>query len=552
MRERDVRRCLAALLALTCLSIAFRNGGSRPLDGHEIFVAESATQMIETGEYIVPEFNGAPRLQKPPLAYWLSAAVHAVLTSDDPIVSEVEARAASLAAAVALVGITFAIARVAFGCPRAALAAAAILASSLGFFDYARSARPEMLYASFCALLMLGLLLALDRAQRGLPTRRAGAVMALGLCGALLSKGPHLPLFFLVAAGLALRLRAPRIAKAKVLAPGWILLGILPAALYFGVVAMRVDGTASTWASELLQDKPFPLLLRPLRFYFPFALAVAMAPWVPLGLLAIVVSWRRRDHAPAAVLWTSVLVSLFFLGFSGKLRGHYVLPLLPLAAALAGWGVVWLWDAARAPGAAGLRARAWLVRVVGVQGVCLLAFLVTIGTLAAGPHPGGTRSMLGPALVWLGPAAALLALAGWILRTRAGTSAGLAVGVALLGWTAIANAGVDASRRWTQARDFAREVARKVAPGHEVLLDEGPRCPLVYYGRLQTTRYRLDGAQASSARDRGETVAVVSRAPRLEALGLSGELLIAPPEDSVEELVLFRPGSRASLPEAKP
>jgi 4-amino-4-deoxy-L-arabinose transferase-like glycosyltransferase len=545
MNARDLRRCLGGLLVLVLLSVAFRNGGSRPLDGHEIFVAETATEMLASGEYLVPEFGGEPRLQKPPLGYWLAAAAQTVLRSGSPIVGEIAARLPSIVAGLALVALTYAIGRSAFECRRTGLLAAGILSSSWLFFVYSRSARPEMLYACFCALQLLGTLLALARARRGLPTARAALVAAAGLAGALLAKGPHLPLCFLVGAGLAVHLRAPELKPTKVAA--WLVAGFLPALLYFGVVALRVEDALSVWTREMVQDKSIPLLLRPLRFYFPIALAKGMLPWVPLGLLAVYAGWRRRDHPAAAVLGTTVLASLFVLGFSGKLRAHYVLPLLPLVAVLGAQGFVSWWDAARSD----LRARRWLDGLVVLQGVCVLAFLVGVAFVTARPHPGSANFMLWPALIWLGLAGALLLLSGVLLRARVGAGVGAAAAAVLIGWIAVANVGGDASRRWTHARQFARDVARAVEPGSEVLLDDGERSPLVYYGRLRTIRYPLDSPESWSRRP--TPALVVSRARRVERLGLPAELVIAEAEEARDEMVLVRlaatPGSREEAPQ---
>lgn len=52
-----------------------RNLGAAPLmDDTEPLFAEAARQMLLTGDWITPQFNGQPRFDKPPLLYWLMAA----------------------------------------------------------------------------------------------------------------------------------------------------------------------------------------------------------------------------------------------------------------------------------------------------------------------------------------------------------------------------------------------------------------------------------------------------------------------------------------------
>ncbi len=54
-----------AVLVYALLMAAFGNGAERPLEAHEAFVARSATEMLRRDDWILPYFNGDPRLQKP-------------------------------------------------------------------------------------------------------------------------------------------------------------------------------------------------------------------------------------------------------------------------------------------------------------------------------------------------------------------------------------------------------------------------------------------------------------------------------------------------------
>ena len=49
--------------------------GERPLYKiQEVRIAETAREMVVSGDWLVPRYNGELRLQKPPLPYWLTAA----------------------------------------------------------------------------------------------------------------------------------------------------------------------------------------------------------------------------------------------------------------------------------------------------------------------------------------------------------------------------------------------------------------------------------------------------------------------------------------------
>lgn len=63
---------LAAALTLAALSLTVFQGQSQ-IDGiHEVRVIETAREMLELDDWIVPRFAGELRLEKPPLPYWIS------------------------------------------------------------------------------------------------------------------------------------------------------------------------------------------------------------------------------------------------------------------------------------------------------------------------------------------------------------------------------------------------------------------------------------------------------------------------------------------------
>src|SRR5262245_61516449 len=121
--------------------------------------------MLRTGNFLVPELAGQPRLQKPPLFYWAGAAV-AVRTGDR--VSPWGLRAISACAALALAVIVFAWGS-ALGGPGLGLLAAALLAAMQQFLSSGRRGDAEMLLA----LLSTAALFSFDR----LDARRRRALL---------------------------------------------------------------------------------------------------------------------------------------------------------------------------------------------------------------------------------------------------------------------------------------------------------------------------------------------------------------------------------------
>lgn len=102
-----------------------------------------------------------------------------------------EGRLVSVLAGGGLVAISGALGT-ALASPAIGLMAAAIAASSYGTFYYTHSARPEMLYAFWCALGLLGFVRAWQATD---PERRKRWVLGMWVAYALacLTKGPQLP-----------------------------------------------------------------------------------------------------------------------------------------------------------------------------------------------------------------------------------------------------------------------------------------------------------------------------------------------------------------------
>ncbi|MCX7627575.1 MAG: glycosyltransferase family 39 protein [Methylophilaceae bacterium] len=67
-------------VVLTVLLLALLLGlGERPVYKiQEVRIAETAREMLVSGDWLVPRYNGELRLQKPPLPYWLTAASYQI------------------------------------------------------------------------------------------------------------------------------------------------------------------------------------------------------------------------------------------------------------------------------------------------------------------------------------------------------------------------------------------------------------------------------------------------------------------------------------------
>jgi len=537
-RPGRARRRLAAL-ALAVLGAAALlpgAGADLPLEEHEVFVARTATEMLRSGDWLVPTFDGAPRLEKPPMSYWLAALVH--LARGEPrskTVDERSARLPSMLAAIALGFVAAAIARRAFDSELAGHIAAASWITSAGAFQFARNARPEMVYAMFCGLAVLGFLRLSGAEGRA---RLPAALLAWGgWSAALLTKGPLLPSFLLVGL-VAARLRARPPALRKALAPG-VGLGVVlaTAGVYFGLVALRIDGAAGLWGGEMSSRVGdvgvLQLLLRPLRPSYLLGPLPLLLPWIAV-LPAAVLSLRAP--APAARTLACVVASVvLILGFSERSHAYYLLPVLPLVFALGAGGAARYLQGARGGASRGGRLLAGHAVVLGA----LAVGLVVLGFVRPETRPGPASF----AVLAVGVAAAALL----IRRDRSTERLLLAVWALALGdWSFVGASHVGwTEERFTKHR-FAAEVAERVPPDRPILAESGPRELLIYYGDRTIPRVALD--RLGEALEQRPDALVLTRRDKVLRGDLNGAIVVAEEESGGRAAVLIEP-SRPALPE---
>src|SRR5260221_12468597 len=95
-------RRLVVLFAFTALLFAWRLGRPGFSDSEGMF-AEPAREMATTNDWVTPRMNGEPFFTKPPLMYWLPAALFVVEGPTE--LARVWPAAAALATGAATVGL---------------------------------------------------------------------------------------------------------------------------------------------------------------------------------------------------------------------------------------------------------------------------------------------------------------------------------------------------------------------------------------------------------------------------------------------------------------
>lgn len=327
---------LVAIFILAWLSL-FAGISSIPIEQHEAYVLQAAREMAANNEWVVPYFSDEPRLNKPPLNYWLTLGVAAL----DPFSADIEpwhGRVWSLTGALLLVLMTAYMGNKLYGPPVGFLASALLLASK-GFTVFSHDARPDFLYSVLCVLQLFAWIAAW-RSEDDSNTQRMNAALGWLLAGlATLSKGPQVPAVFLFGLLLFLLCGVDRSRTHKVLRPFsgiliWLTL-CLPwwLQLQERVGMLGVDLGKSQLSGSLLvvssakEILNFFYLSRLLDFLLPVSLLV------PLLLILNRKRFGNFDHGSRLLLYV-ITIFLVVFTLAGHQRSRYTLPLLPLVSLL--------------------------------------------------------------------------------------------------------------------------------------------------------------------------------------------------------------------------
>ena len=325
------------------------------MDPTEARYGEIARKMLETGNWVMPQFDyGVPFWGKPPLSTWLSAGAMAVLGSN-----EFAARLPSLLLMLGCGALVHALSAQRGG-RDAALWAIAIFATTGLVFVAAGAVMTDPALTLGTTLSMAGFWLAINSEvpgePRGEPRRRrlAGSAFFLGLAIGLLAKGPVAVVLTLVPIGAwTLWTRQWRTVWTNI---PWLTGSVLTAVLvvpwylaaeratpgfleYFLVGEHWKRFTQSGWTGDLYGAAH----ARPRGLIWLLWLGVAL-PWsaVALAWLLRAAMARREDlRALASDPWSAYFVlwavtPMAFFTVSGNVLPTYVLPGLPALALLVG------------------------------------------------------------------------------------------------------------------------------------------------------------------------------------------------------------------------
>ena len=329
MRTLSPARQTLLLILLACAVLLPGIWEATALTGKDEFYLGLRTpmEMIEGDHWLVPFLDGAPRIRKPPLLYWLGR-----LSYESFGISLVSARLVAVAFATLLVVATAGIARRLTGRAETGWLAALVLLGCLGM---ASEGRRFMLDVPVAALSTAAFWAFLGWLENRNPWRLT--VATLLLAAGFLCKGPIVALVF--GGGCLALLLSGRLTLAEVRTrwPALFVHGLLWAALalpWFAIVRLRYPEAAQLMLADELESRQFfnlspQILLGLINIALPWVFIFAVGAWRTLRAQVKPGSDASERNARLALFWFAATFLPFLLikSFDRYLIGS----LVPLA-----------------------------------------------------------------------------------------------------------------------------------------------------------------------------------------------------------------------------
>ncbi len=339
---------LALLLGVLIAPYFVNLSGPSLWDSTEAFYAETPREMLELKSFVIPYFNYVPRLNKPPLAYWLVLPFYRMFG-----ISHVAERIVAALGASILILLTFGLGAALFD-RRVGLLGAAIVATTPRLILLAQKSIIDVTFTALVTAALALFWLIMSRRESSSARTTPGAFAwpsdrwviiafyaAVGL--GILTKGP-----------LALVLVGGTIFFYLLLMRRWNLLRLMNIPLgllvlagivlpWYGAIYVRLGWepiasfimreNIARFASEIDWSRRGP-------FYYFSVLAGDFFPWSLYLIPAIVLGYRRGrqndERSPIAFLFAWVAFILLFFSLAHNKHEYYILPLYPAAATLIG------------------------------------------------------------------------------------------------------------------------------------------------------------------------------------------------------------------------
>lgn len=476
---------LAALFALVAgVALFYRLGASRTLASHEVYAAVPARDMLATGDWIVPTFGGKPRLEKPPLVYWMHATVGRAFGTIDEFTLRLPAALFAVLLAV-LMGV--------WGAKwygrNAGWAAAFVQISSLYVLTYGRKAEVDMLVwlTTTAALFLVARQPADETWRRGLP--RWTAIYAL-LSIAWLGKFHYGPAMFVAPTAVYFAVQGRWRAFSGFANPPGLLLFAAAVFVWPWLVLQQEPLAWEVWRYETVGRATGAIEPDPFWFYLP-AFLFLLLPWSPFLIAAAKSSWFcawRNGDPRERFLWAWFLSHLAIVSAQPDKHSHYIAAALPACTLIvARWiaGEIERLRDGRRP----------VSRIAAIAGTAVAVAAAVVGMLVVARSGS-------PISTWLYAIAATAAggivAALWLFEAGRPRGASMAVLSAFVGIVAIVQSRVTPQQddRSDEVR-FVRQIREAVGGSTPLVVYRRGQDALVYYLDRPVQRVESSGEMES-------------------------------------------------------
>lgn len=472
-RKSKIWLVVCGVLILSAVSASWMLSAGT-LESHECFVSVTAREMLESGDWVFPTFNGQPRINKTPLNYWLVAGLAKITGRVDEFTARAPSAVFAFLSAAAI--LYFVTRRLSL---RIAVISTGVWVTSLSYIKWSHSARPEMALAFFTTVCLMSFYSAVTTR-----TRKSQVIYMLAFWASFglgnLAKGPA-PVVYVFVPILAyiVILRQWKVIRQLLPVTGPIIaiVIILPWPL---AVAHRMNWDLIIWKQEFV-DRLFGAYAAghyPIYYYLGIIFKY-ITPWVvflPMALAApFYKRWEEKQQA-MKFLWLWFVTILAFLTIDVGKRQNYILPLMPAMAILIGIlleDMAFVRKAYTQRFARNVLAGHIIILVAGALGGCVYLVITKSKFLISGVR------------LSIVTMAAVLVVAILFSKRKPAAACGAIVS-GIIVWIMIFYAGfstvLDVDR---PARDFAIKVAQVVPPSDKLVAYQNISGIFVqYFGRV--------------------------------------------------------------------
>jgi 4-amino-4-deoxy-L-arabinose transferase-like glycosyltransferase len=324
--EEKGKLAILAAIAGALLLLFIRLGAYPFLDPDEARFARTSVEMLRTGDYVVPTFEGEPRLVKPPLLHWVQSALFK-LGRPNEMLARLPAAGSTLVSLLLVAWIGWR----RFGVEGSAWCAVTFLTFPLVVLMARVGTLDALLSVHVLAVL------ALDLVQHDHQEIERSGVIGLLLGLAFLVKGPVgvvLPLTMILAGRTASGREVMPSVRTVVTAILAMLAVVMPWGLVF-VQRVGIRNVARVLRTETVDRAVTGTAHVEAWWYYLAVCLVAFLPWAGpllLGTVRGLSRWRDPESSTGPYAAAALTAGLVFFSLSKGKLPNYILPLAPLAA----------------------------------------------------------------------------------------------------------------------------------------------------------------------------------------------------------------------------